>query len=61
MSERFSIQIKEEDNVAVAVHDLPAGTQLESGVVTRESVPRLIRSLYVIFLPAVRLFATVLS
>ena len=53
MSERFSIQIKEEDNVAVAVHDLPAGTRLESGVVTR--------SLYVIFLPAVRLFATVLS
>lgn len=40
MSERFSIQIKEEDNVAVAVHDLPAGTQLESGVVTRESVPQ---------------------
>lgn len=40
MSERFSIQIKEEDNVAVAVHDLPAGTRLESGVVTRESVPQ---------------------
>ena len=33
------IQIKEEDNVVVAVHDLPAGTTLESGVVTREPIP----------------------
>ena len=40
MSERLSIQIKEEDNVVVAVHDLPAGTTLESGVVTREPIPQ---------------------
>ena len=40
MAERLSIQIKDEDNVAVAVHDLPAGTTLESGVVTREAIPQ---------------------
>ncbi len=40
MSERLSIKIKDQDNVAVAVHDLPAGTRLESGVVTRESIPQ---------------------
>ncbi len=40
MSERLSIQIKEQDNVAVAVHDLPAGTALESGVVTRQAIPQ---------------------
>lgn len=32
MSERLSIQMKDEDNVVVAVSDLPAGTKLESGV-----------------------------
>ena len=40
MSERLSIQIKEEDNVAVAVLDLPAGTLLESGIITRENIPQ---------------------
>ena len=40
MSERLSIQIKDSDNVAVAVHDLPAGVTLESGVVTREPIPQ---------------------
>lgn len=40
MSDRFSIQIKEQDNVAVAVHDLPEGTVLESGVTTREFIPQ---------------------
>ena len=40
MAERLSIQIKDEDNVVVAVHDLPAGTTLESGVVTREPIPQ---------------------
>lgn len=40
MSERLSIQIKEQDNVAVAVHDLNAGTTLESGVVTRQAIPQ---------------------
>ena len=37
---RLSIQIKDQDNVAVAVHDLPAGTVLESGVTTREPIPQ---------------------
>lgn len=40
MPKRLSIQIKEQDNVAVAVHDLPAGALLESGVVTREPIPQ---------------------
>ena len=40
MAERLSIQIKDEDNVVVAVHDLPAGTTLESGVVTWEPIPQ---------------------
>ena len=40
MSERLSIQIKDSDNVAVAVHDLSAGVTLESGVVTREPIPQ---------------------
>ena len=40
MSERLSIQIKDSDNMAVAVHDLPAGATLESGVVTREPIPQ---------------------
>ena len=38
--ERLSIKIKDQDNVVVAVHDLPAGTTLESGVVTRERIPQ---------------------
>ena len=38
--ERLSIKIKDQDNVVVAVHDLPAGTTLESGVVTREKIPQ---------------------
>ena len=33
MAERLTIQIKDNDNVVVAVHDLPAGTKTESGVV----------------------------
>lgn len=36
MAERLTIQIKDNDNVVVAVHDLPAGTKTESGVVTRD-------------------------
>ena len=40
MSERLSIQMKDEDNVVVAVSDLPAGTKLESGVITREPIPQ---------------------
>lgn len=34
------IQVKEEDNVAIAVGDIPAGTQVLDGVVTRENIPQ---------------------
>lgn len=37
---RLTIQIKDQDNVAVAVHDLPAGTVVERGVTTREPIPQ---------------------
>lgn len=37
---RLTIQIKEQDNVAVAVHDLPKGTKTESGVVTLDAIPQ---------------------
>ncbi len=37
---RLTIQIKETDNVAVAVHDLPAGTVIEAGVTTRSDIPQ---------------------
>ncbi|MCI6521496.1 galactarate dehydratase [bacterium] len=40
MDERLTIQIKQEDNVAVAVHDLTAGTVIESGVTTRDPIPQ---------------------
>lgn len=34
------IRIKPQDNVAVAVHDLPAGTEVSSGLFTREPIPQ---------------------
>lgn len=34
------IQLTERDNVAVAVHDLPAGVEVQPGVVTREPIPQ---------------------
>ncbi len=40
MDSRLTIQIKEQDNVAVAVHDLPANTKTESGVITLDSIPQ---------------------
>ena len=40
MKERLSIQIKDSDNVAVAVHDLPACVTLENGIITREAIPQ---------------------
>ena len=40
MPERLTIQINDHDNVAVAVHDLPAGTKLEGGLVTRDPIPQ---------------------
>lgn len=40
MKETRTIHIHPRDNVAVAVRDLPTGTRLEDGVVTREAVPQ---------------------
>ncbi len=40
MPERLTIQIKPQDNVAVAVHDLDAGTVIECGVATRDPIPQ---------------------
>lgn len=37
---RLTIQINPQDNVVVAVHDLPAGTTIESGVVTMDAIPQ---------------------
>lgn len=34
------IQIKPQDNVAVAIHDLPAGTEVRPGLVTRDPIPQ---------------------
>ena len=42
MAERLTIQIKDNDNVVVAVHDLPAGTKTESGVVTRGTADEIV-------------------
>ncbi len=36
----LTIQIKEKDNVAVAVHDMPAGTVIENGVTARDPIPQ---------------------
>ena len=40
MPERLTIQINDHDNVAVVVHDLPAGSKLEGGLVTRDPIPQ---------------------
>ena len=40
MPERLTIQIKPQDNVAVAVHDLDAGTIVECGCATRDPIPQ---------------------
>ena len=37
---RLTIQIKDIDNVAVAVRDLPAGTRVEGGVITLDDIPQ---------------------
>lgn len=36
----YVIQIKEQDNVAVAVHDLASGTEIRPNLVTRDSIPQ---------------------
>ena len=40
MEQRLTIRIHPQDNAAVAVSDLPAGTAIESGIVTREPIPQ---------------------
>lgn len=40
MSTPLFIKIKEEDNVAIAVHDLAAGTEILPGIVTRQNIPQ---------------------
>ena len=40
MSTPLFIQIKGEDNVAIAVEDIAAGTQVMPGVTTREDIPQ---------------------
>ena len=40
MSSPLVIRVTERDNVAIAVHDLEAGTEVQPGVVTREPIPQ---------------------
>lgn len=40
MSAPLYIKVKDADNVAIAVHDIPRGTGVMPGVVTREDIPR---------------------
>lgn len=40
MAQRLCIQITEKDNVAIAIHDIPAGTEIMPGVVTVEDIPQ---------------------
>ena len=40
MASRLCIKIHERDNVAIAIRDLPAGTQVLPGVVTAEDIPQ---------------------
>ena len=40
MSAPLFIKVREEDNVAIAVHDLPAGTEILPGVVTQQNIPQ---------------------
>ena len=40
MPERIIVKINENDNVAVAIHDLPAGAEFLPGLKTREPIPQ---------------------
>ena len=40
MQQRLTIRIQPQDNVAVAVRDLPAGTAIENGVAARDPIPQ---------------------
>lgn len=40
MAERLCIRITDRDNVAIAIHDVPKGTEVMPGVVTAEDIPQ---------------------
>ena len=44
MPERIIVKINENDNVAVAIHDLPAEAEFLPGLKTREPIRRRTRS-----------------
>ena len=39
MTAPLVIRVKEKDNVAIAVHDLPVGTEVLPGVVSHQPIP----------------------
>ncbi len=40
MSAPLTIKVKEQDNVAVAVHEIPAGTEVLPGLAARQDIPQ---------------------
>lgn len=40
MAEKLFVKIQEKDNVAIALRDLPKGTEILPGVVTRQDIPQ---------------------
>ena len=40
MSAPLVIKVKDQDNVAIAIHDIPQGTEVMPGVVTRQDIPQ---------------------
>ena len=41
--EALSIKVNERDNVAVAIRDLPKGTELPDGTVLQQDIPRVLQ------------------
>ena len=40
MSQRLYVKIREEDNVVIAVKDIPAGTQVMEGLTANQDIPQ---------------------
>ena len=40
MSQRLYVKIREEDNVAIAVKDIRAGTQVAEGIAANQDIPQ---------------------
>ena len=40
MSQRLYVKIREEDNVVIAVKDIPAGTQVMDGLTANQDIPQ---------------------